>query len=283
VSAGIPGTGISYRKTLSGNRRIPSARSMVDAPQPVKPGILASKGEKLLYKAITSNDRAALEEVGRRFDEYRPVAFALAGLMLAKEGHDHDAQRLLSSVMQEGSDPAAHPFVRKYIGATGVRLGIAPGVVAEVPFGLDAVGLTLAELLQESGFLDEAIDTVERLEPTAHAAVSLAELYVQAERYDEVIDLTNGIKNTDDATALLCVYRGVALREKGLYDASREAFKEALKSKSRDPQIRHLGLSERSYTYLAENKKSMARKDLERVVAEDSNYPGIQERLAELA
>jgi Tfp pilus assembly protein PilF len=61
------------------------------------------------------------------------------------------------------------------------------------------------------------------------------------------------------------------------------AFKEALKSKSRDADVRHLGLSERAYTYLAENKKAMARKDLEKILAEDASYPEVRERLGELS
>lgn len=282
VSAGIPGTGVGYSKSVGGGRS--PARSSVaaqppPAPKPVKPGFFAPKGEKQLYRAIANNDRASLEEVGSKYGEYRSVAFGLAGLMAAREDRREDAERLLSVVVQEGSDPAVHPFTQKYIGTSYVRLGIAPGVTAEMPFGRDAVGLTLAEALQESGNIEAAINVVEQLEPTAHVAVSLSELYVQVERYDDLIEITNGIKNEDDATALLCVYRGVALREKGYHEASREAFKEGLKSKSRDPQVRHLGLSERSYTYLAENKKAMARKDLERILAEDASYPGVRERL----
>jgi hypothetical protein len=61
------------------------------------------------------------------------------------------------------------------------------------------------------------------------------------------------------------------------------AFKEALKSKSRDRDKRHLALSERARTYLAENKKAMARKDLERILAENAGYEGVRERLSELA
>lgn len=48
------------------------------------------------------------------------------------------------------------------------------------------------------------------------------------------IELTEGIGNEDDASALLCVFRGCALREQAYHQAAREAFKEALKSKKRD-------------------------------------------------
>jgi len=252
------------------------------APKPVKPGIFAPKAEKQLYKALTNMDVTGFVEVGNRSVEYRAVAYGFAGIQLVNMGSHDDARSLLSIVMDDDVDPGTHPFTLKYVSAATVTVSVAPGVQAVVPFDRDAVGLTLAELHQETGDLESAISVVESLEPTAHAAVSLAELYIQTGRHEEVIDLTNGIKNEDDATALLCVYRGVALREQGFYEASREAFKEALKSKSRAPEIRHLGLSERAYTYLAENKKATVRKDLERILAENASYAGIRERLEEL-
>jgi hypothetical protein len=72
------------------------------------------------------------------------------------------------------------------------------------------------------------------------------------------------------------------LREQGFNDAAHEAFKAALKSRSRAPAIRHLALSERARNYQAQGKNGMARKDLERVLAEDSDFEGLQERLSEL-
>jgi Tfp pilus assembly protein PilF len=56
-----------------------------------------------------------------------------------------------------------------------------------------------------------------------------------------------------------------------------------LRSRSRAAPIRHLAFLERSANYLAQGKKAMARKDLERILAEDSSYEGVRERLAELA
>ena len=72
--------------------------------------------------------------------------------------------------------------------------------------------------------------------------------------------MTDGMKNEDDATALLCVFRGQAFREQGFHDAAHEALKEALRSKSRAASIRHLALAERAQNYLAQNKKAMARR-----------------------
>lgn len=119
----------------------------------------------------------------------------------------------------------------------------------------------------------------EQLDPSQIAAVSLAELYVESLRYEDVVDLTNGIQNNDDASALLMTFRGLALRELGHHTAAREALKEALKSKSSDAGIRHLALLERSRSYESENKRAQARKDLERILAEDSDFPGIREAI----
>jgi tetratricopeptide (TPR) repeat protein len=91
------------------------------------------------------------------------------------------------------------------------------------------------------------------------------------------------MKNADDASALLCVFRGKAFREQGFHDAAHEALKEALRSRARAAAIRHHGLAERAQNYLAQGKKAMARKDLERILAEDSSYEGVREQLAELS
>jgi hypothetical protein len=78
-------------------------------------------------------------------------------------------------------------------------------------------------------------------------------------------------------------YRGMAFRHQGMHDAAHESLKEALKARSRDMSIRHLALSERAEHYLAQNKKAMARKDLEHVLADDSGVEGVAERLAALS
>lgn len=192
-----------------------------------------------------------------------------------------EAERLLDDAFVTGRDPADSKFISTYL-STRLELSIAQGVTAELPVDHDAIGLALAELKQDHGDLDGAIDVVEQLEPTTYSAVSLAELYGQSGRWDDVIELTEGMKNDDDASALLLVFRGQAFREQGFHDAAHEALKEALRSRSRGAPIRHLALAERAQNYLSQGKKGMARKDLERILAEDSGYEGVREQLAEL-
>lgn len=141
------------------------------------------------------------------------------------------------------------------------------------------MGLFVAEVEQAVGNLDRAIAVVERLEPTTVAAVSLAELYSEAERWADVVDITNGLMNDDVAATFLLIQRGTALREQGYFEAAREALKEALRPRSRPVELRHLALIARGHTYLAEGKRAMARKDYERVLADNASYPGLQEML----
>lgn len=278
---GIPG--VSYQTSVGGGRRVATTRptaARTTAPSPKKPGMFAPKGEKQLYDAIRQQDVQAMKRVGDEHPDFRLASYSLSGLLMLTSD-PATAARLLSEAFSLGGDPGQDKFITKYVYA-GMELEIAPGVTAELPVGRDAVGLALAELKQDAEDPNGAISIVEQLEPTTYAAVSLAELYVQVGRFNEVIQLTEKITNQDDATALLLVYRGIALRSQGFHDAAHQAFKEALRSRSRDAAIRHLALSERARNFAGQGKKSMARKDLERILAEDSGYEGIRERLAEL-
>ena len=284
VTAGIPGSGVRYQQTLKrGPDRVPPTRESfaVGVPLP-KPGLFAPKGEKRLVKAIQSEDPHGIAKIGDEFPEYRTIAHALAGYMLVNS-EPTEAKRLLGGVFASGRDPSAEDFAQKYVGGTRVEIGIAQGVSAALPLDRDAVGLALAELNQRLGDPAAAAAIVEQLDPSMHAAVSLAELYTESDRHQDVIDLTDEMRNSDDATALLCVFRGEALHALGFHDAAIAAFKEALRSRSRAAEIRHLALSERARVYEAIGKRAMARKDLERILADDSTYEGLSERLASLA
>lgn len=271
--------GVYYQKSAGGGRS--QAATAEPAQSPKKPGLFAPKGEKQLYKAIKAQDVHAIKQAGTEHPDFRLPSYSLAGLMMLTS-QPSEAEQLLDEVFATGKDPAEDKFVSSYL-FTRLELSIAEGVSAELPVNRDVVGLALAELKQDHGDLAGAIDVVEQLEPTTYSAVSLAELYAQSGRWDDVIELTEGITNDDDASALLCVFRGQAFREQGFHDAAHEALKEALRSRSRPAEIRHLALSERAANYLVQGKKGMARKDLERILAEDSSYEGVRGRLAALA
>lgn len=279
---GIPG--VYYQKSVSGaGRRGSSRQAQTDTVSDSlrKPGLFSPRGEKKLFKAIKGEDADAIKAVGDEHPDYQLPAFALAGLMLAND-RPKEATQLLETAFASGLDPAEHRFMQEYVPAL-VEIKITEGVSAQLPINRDAVGLTLAELYQAEEDLERAIGTVEQLEPTTYSAVSLAELYGQADRNEDLIELTDGVTNEEDSSALLLVFRAVAFRKQGFYDAAHESFKEALRARSRSPVIRHHALFERAQNHRAQGKVAAARKDLERILAEDSDYEGVREQLAELA
>lgn len=273
---GIPG--ITYMRSIKTH---PDDRSAPPPPPPLpdevrlkKPGMFAPAGEKALYDAVMKQDRALARAAGDEHDEARLAGYTLAGLWMMDDD-PAQAMTLLRWVMDSGGEPANDPFVQRYL-ATNMELGLAEGVTAEFPICREAVGLSLAELLQDAGRITDAIDLVEGMEPTGHTAVSLAELYVLDGDWQQVVALTDGLANKDDATALLLTYRGVAFRETGVPDAAIEAFKLALRAPSRSARVRHLALVERARTLAAMGRKAPARKDVGRVLAEDSTNEAAQ-------
>jgi tetratricopeptide (TPR) repeat protein len=278
-SVGLPGTGMGWTSTSTGTRSARTPPVGHQKSNPAKPGVFAPKGEKLLYEAVGQDDPAALEHIASQHPEQAFVALTLAGFGI----EDHQkAREILRWVFEQGTDPSDTPFVQRYIPQARAQIQVAIGASAELPLTRDAVGLYLAELYQEAGDLDSAIDVVEQLEPTSYAAVSLAELYSQSARHQEVIDLTEGTQNEDDSTALLLVFRGVALRELGFHESAMTSLKEALRFRSRPAPIRHAALLERSRAYVGLGRRAQARKDLERILAENSAFPGVKEALDSL-
>lgn len=247
-----------------------------------KPGLFAPKGEKQLYQAILKHSPPdVIARIGDEYAPYRTLAYSLAGMLLSDGDDLPEVIRLLSAAFEAGDDPAEHPFAKKYL-QTYVEIHITTGITVHLPVNRDAVGLTLAETYQRTGEIEKAINVVEQLQPTTYSAVSLADLYTEAKRYGDVVELTDGITNEDESTMILLVFRGVALREQGFNDAAHEALKEALRYRTRSAEVRHLALFERSQNYLAQGKRALARKDLERILAEDSTYQGVREALAEM-
>ena len=193
------------------------------------------------------------------------------------------ARSLIGWAIAQGVNLATHPFVMKYLAERTWPVEIATGIVAHLSIAHDVLLLAEAELHQAAGDLPAAIWTVEQAVPTAPAALSLVELYSDAGQHQGVVDLTNDITNLDDSSALLLTLRARSFSALGYYDAAREALKDALRIKAgRSAEVRHRALVERAELNLKTNKKAAARKDLELVLAEDSNYPGLPELLNSL-
>ena len=278
-TVGLPGSGMSYSKSTSTRTNNVAAvrQQTTRASQPKLPA-----EDRRVLDAISSANIAQLDQIARQGkSEHALPAAMLAGLIAA--GTDLVwARQMLEWVWTLGNDPGQSRLVTTYLASTRLPVQITPEIEIDEALGRNLIGLMIAEWRQADGDLNGAVDIVEQLEPTPAAAVSLAELYFDSGRYNDVVELTDGLANTDDVSALLVVYRGTALRELGHHESARLAFKEALKSRSRLSEVRFRALVERALTYHAEGKLGMARKDLDRIRAEDSSYPGLTEALRTL-
>jgi tetratricopeptide (TPR) repeat protein len=291
----LPGTGISHSSTI---RSAPRKSSPAAAPPPlpvraapVRPGVLAPTWEKDLHRVLdtTRPDEfvAVAQRHGRAIPEARYLSAALEGLLHFQFRHtspiaEERARALLGWVIAQNPPLMQSPFVAKYLADRTWPVDIVYGVTAHLRLSDDVLRLAAAELHQSAGDLPAAIWTVEYANPTTPAALSLAELYSDAGRHQDVIDSTNGVTNEDDATALLIALRGRAFAQQGFHDAARESFKEALRVRTRSAEVRHRALLERAQVSIAQNRKAAARKDIEKVLAEDPHYPGLQNALDEL-
>lgn len=294
TSFSVPGTGISYTTAPATSRGAsPSARPPRQAPSapappavsaPVRPGLFAPKGEKELFSALAEGRYAELEEIAGRHPEVRHTCMLIDAFKRPDSPATHRAVRaMFEELWRSGYDPAADPFVRKYVSASQCSIDLAPGISATVPFGRLAIGLALAELRQADGELVEAASVIEALDPSVVAAVSLAELYGKLERWNAVVELTDNVTERDDLSIFLLIQRGMALRELRHFDAAREALKAALARRSQPGGLRHLALLERGLTYAAERKRSLAKKDFEKILAEDGKFPGLAEALSSVS
>jgi hypothetical protein len=207
------------------------------------------------------------------------VAFLETVMHLVPSAELPSARGRVEWLWSSGYDPASDPFLNRYMPGRTIVLGLTAEITAELPADRDALGLLLAELRQATGDAAGAIDCVESLNPSSPTAVSLAELYASQNRWEDIVDLTNNLENDDELLTYLLIQRGVAFRELRMFDAARESFKRALAPRARPAALRHLALVERGQCYFAEGKRAMARKDFQKVLAENAKYPGLADQL----
>ena len=173
-------------------------------------------------------------------------------------------------------------YVRKYFQGISPQVQITHGIFTSSVYNAQTLGHIYVELLQQLGKFDEAFAILHEMQPDQLVAISLADLEICTKDYDGAIETTEDIENEDDATAMMLILRGVAFREKGLNEGALECFKRALASKKRSEILLHRALFERAETYSALGKKSLAIKDLEKILVDDSDYPAVLEKLKTL-
>ena len=126
-----------------------------------KPGWFAPRGEKALYEAVQTQDPHAIHAVGEEHAEYRLLSDTLAGLMLIED--ESTSESLYNGRLTTVATRRRR--IRTEVPLRGAQPEHRARRVRDPADRRDAVGLTLAELRQERGDLDGAIDVVKNWKP----------------------------------------------------------------------------------------------------------------------
>jgi tetratricopeptide (TPR) repeat protein len=278
ASVGIPGSGLGYVQTSSGGGR----SSAPPAELAAKPGWFAPKHEKEFYKALqayvqgqTEEARSLFRSASQKDTGGRVLADdLLAGMLsLSAEKPDEAIPHLEQVVSSEVELP--DELMRKYGFGGGIKLKVSERAMVEVEWGSLAAALALVECYQEQGRIEESIGVLQQLADTDEnpaILLSLCDLYAQTGAWDEIVDVAAGTSNDDDVTLEIRLLQARALREQGLDEAALDAYKDALRSKKRNPELLKEARYERGALLLGRGKKAQAMKDLQAVYAQDPRY-----------
>lgn len=293
---GAPGTGVYYRKdTYSKSGRSTGSRRatapVAAAPVYPKAGVLAPKAEKVFVHGVTTymqgryadalgafQDVEARDAAGQHVGEEYFAGMCLVGLERLSEAIPYFEAVLASDY----SIP--DPLMRQYGVGGAMEVGVTAAVSVTIPMSNLAVALILAESYQRTDQRRKAIELLESLGAEAPGeqvfALSLADLYFEADQWDDVVRVTEGVtSNEDDSSLNILAFRAYALNEKGMTDAALTVTKECLRSKKRSPSLLHFARYIRGRAYENAGKASMARKEFEKVFAEDAGFADIAQRL----
>ena len=297
-TVGVPGTGVYYRKDTYSKSSRASASRAAPAPAAVAPtypkaGVLAPKAEKVFVQGVTAymqgrhaDALTAFQDVEARDAGGEHVGEEFfAGMCLVGLGRIPDAIPYLEAVLaSDFSIP--DPIMMKYRVGGAMEIGVTPAVAATVPMSNLAVALILAEAYQLTDQRPKAIELLESLGAEAPEepvfALSLADLYFEGDQWEDVVRVTEGVQaNEDDTTLNILAFRAYALGELGMTEAALALTKECLRTKKRNPALLRFARYIRGRTYESAGKASMARKEFEKIYAEDASYADVAERLGQ--
>lgn len=243
----LPGVRLTIRDPRTGQRRPltlrPAAQVHADPAEQRFPGPRTPPWERHLHRSLLHGDAEGVRRAAARHG-LGLMGTALAGLTAYASGAG-PAQELLRSAWETGGPDHETPFEADHVERTSVRIDLTAGVQAQLPLSWDAIGLALVAVERCRGDLDAAVAVAEELDPSVVAVLVLADLYLDADRPADVLELTEGLTNTDDTTALLLVMRAVALRKVGDRVGARAVLAEAIRWGVRDSVVRRLALAER--------------------------------------
>ena len=291
VTAGLPGTGLFYsvhepRRASAANaprvaqrdklnlgffRRLftpPEERALVDGLQALNAGDEAA--------ALDSFEAAAT----------LPDAAWMAGMLRLRREEFAAARGHLEAALA-GLETLGG-LLEKYGIAAQVTFPVTPEVDAHARPCERGTRLALVEIAQIEGDRAGAMRHLDRLLEIAPAdpvvRLSFAELALEGAAgravLERIVALSTGTPNETPVETALLLYRGRALARLGLADAAIEVFTLGLRRrKDRAETLLRQLRYERAVLYDQTGRKAQARRELERVYAEDPGFGDVRDRL----
>lgn len=291
ATVGLPGTGLFYTVRDSGGAA--SGRApRVAARDRLKMGFF----QRLVTPA---NERSLVEGLGALHDGQPdaallaleqaadlPDAAWMAGMLRLRAGDFAAARRHLTRALDHL--PTLGALFDKYGIDAQVSLPVTPEIMAHVLPRERGTRLALVEIAQIEDDRAAALRHLDRLlaiDPADPVVLlSFAELALETPqdraRLEQLIALTAGGANETPVDTGVLWYRGRALAALGLTAAAIEVLTLANRRRKDRPaalmhQIRH----DRAVLYQQAGRRAQARREFERLFAEDPAFPGLRERL----
>lgn len=290
-TVGLPGTGLFYtvhepRRPSSANAPRVAQRDRLDLGFFQR--MFTPADERALVdglKALNAGDEgAALAEFEQA--PSLPDAAWMAGMLRLRREEFAPARRHLEAAL--GDLDRLGSLLEKYGIVAQVTFPVTPEVDAHARPRERGTRLALVEIAQLNGDRTAAMRHIERLlaiEPGDPVVLlSFAELTLDGDadraQLERVVALSAGIANETPVETALLLYRGRALAQLGLTDAAIGVFTLALRRrKDRADSLLCQLRYERAVLYDQVGRKAQARRELERVYAEDPGFEDVRERL----
>ena len=298
ATAGIPGTGLFYtvhdRKRAGRGGEAPALN--VPKRDRLKLGFFQRlmtppeerrfvDGIRALHEGDQDAALAALEEAGQL-----PDAAWMAGMIRLRREELARAKTHFHHALSRSEDLGG--LFTKHDIAAQASVPITEDIFAHVFPRERGTRLALIEIAQLEGRHDDALAHIERLMEIDPAdpvvLLSFAELALGTPEdralMDRVVRATAQVENETPVDTAILLYRGKALTALGLPDAAIDVFTLAnRRRKDRPEALLHQIRYDRAVLYDHVGRKAQARREFERMYAEDPGLEDVAERLGILA
>ncbi len=291
ATVGIPGTGLFYTKSLSKKSSAKTSAPSISAKDRLSLGffqkLFTPDDEKSLVEGCRELLFGSEEKALKHLEKSTHMADGayLAGFVALKKNRLDDAVRYLSSAVKNHHH-LGHYFSKYRISAT-MSLPITRDISADIQPDIRGVLLGLVEVYQLQENWPMAMECLEQLmeiEPDdVVIRLSLAEILMTTRQDDReachrVVKLTAKMENESPVHGALMLYKAMALQQLGMTTAARDTLTQALRRKKDRPANLLLSLMyQRAKVYEELGEKAKARKEFEKIYAQNPEFEDVRE------